>query len=172
MSIDKEVIEQVAKVVIKEMNKVQNKKANYHKDRRLRNTKLLVENHRLLSKHCEGINDDLEIYETLVYDPTQLELHALMKYKAKTKRMLNYFDSQLERYKEFCNKNGPMAERRYKILYAMYIDEHKKSADDIASFYSLDRSTVFRDVKKATEELSIFLFGLDSLNDLHATKMP
>lgn len=171
MSIDKETLNEVTKVVMKEMIKIQTKKTNHHKDRRLRNTKLLVENYRLLSKHCEGIDADLEIYETLVYDPTQLELHTLMKYKAKTKRMLNYFDSQLDRYKDFCSKTGPMAQRRYKVLYSMYIDEHKKSADDVASFYNLDRSTVFRDAKKATEELSIFLFGLDSLNDLNATNM-
>lgn len=172
MSIDKDTIEQITKTVIREMHKAQNKQNNQHKDRRLRNTKLLVENYRLLSKHCQGIDADIEVYETLVYDPTQLELHTLMKYKAKTKRMLNYFDSQLRNYKEFCEKTGPMAERRYKIMYAMYIDDQKKSADDIAAFYNMDRSTVFRYAKKATEELSIFLFGLDSLNDLNATNLP
>lgn len=172
MSLDKQTLEEITKTVLKEMHKHQTKQNNQQKDRRLRNTKLLVENYRLLSKHCEGIDAELEIYEELVYDPSQLNLHALMKYKAKTKKMLNYFDGMLSTYKDFCIKSGPMAERRYKMFYSLYIDEHKKSADDIAEYYNLDRSTVFRDAKKATEEMSIFLFGLDSLNDLHATNLP
>lgn len=172
MSLDKQTIEEITKTVLKEVRKQQDKQNHHHKDRRLRNTKILVENYRMLSKHCEGIGADLEIYEEYVFDPAQLELHTLMKYKAKTKKMLNYFDGMLSTYKEFCQKTGPMADRRFKIFYALYIDEDKKSADDVADFYNLDRSTVFRDAKKATQEMSIFLFGLDSLNDLHATNLP
>lgn len=172
MSLDKQTVQAITETVLKEVRKQQDRHSKQHKDRRLRNTKLLVENYRMLNKHCEGINADLKDYEEYTYDPDQIQLHTLMKYKVKTKKMLNYFDSMLRTYKEYCELTGPMAARRYKILYTLYIDDDKKSADDVAEFYNMDRSTVFRDAKKATEELSIFLFGLDSLNDLHATNLP
>lgn len=44
MSRDKDTLHEVTKVVMKEMIKMQTKKTNHHKDSRLRNTKLLVEN--------------------------------------------------------------------------------------------------------------------------------
>lgn len=172
MELDKQTVEEITKTVIKEMHKEQTKHTNRYRDRRLRNTKLLVENYRMLSKHCKGIDADLRIYEELVFDPEQLELHTLMKYKAKTKKMLIYLDSQLTAYREFCKATGPMAERRYKIMYAMFIEEQGRVKDDIATYYNVDRSTMFRDAKKAIEELSIFLFGLDSLYDLNATNLP
>lgn len=172
MKLDSDTIQLIAKTVYKELNKENQKKKNEHKDWRLRNTDLLLKNYRLLSKHCQDISQDLEIYESIVFDPEQLDLHALMKYKAKTKKMLNYFDSMLRVYREYCEKNGITAQRRFKIMYAMYIDQSNKSVDDLADYWNLDRSTVFRDIRKASEELSIFLFGVDSINDLNATNLP
>lgn len=172
MKLDSATIELITKAVYKELNKETVKKKVKHKDWRLRNTDLLLKNYRLLNKHCQDIIEDLETYESIVFDPEQLDLHALMKYKAKTKKMLNYFDSMLKVYKDYCNNNGVMAERRFKIMYEMYIDHNNKSVDDLADFWNMDRSTVFRDLKKASEELSVFLFGVDSINDLNATNLP
>lgn len=137
-----------------------------HKDWRLRNTKLLLKNYKLLDKHCSGIVDDLEDYENVIFDPEDLDLQTLMKYKARTKKMLNYFDSIWASYREYCKAQGGNVERRQKVIDKLYISGVGLRTIDVAVLYRVDESTIRRDEKKATDELSIFLFGIDSLEEL------
>ena len=167
VKLDKETLETIVQVVCKQIEKEKSKKES-HKDWRLRNTNLLLKNYRILSKHCEGIVPELEGYEDVIFDPSELDLKSLMAYKAKTKKMIDYFDEMFKSYQNFC-KDKPMAERRCRILRDLYITEYEKSGDDLADVLGIDRSTVFRDAKKASEELSVFLFGVESLGDLNAT---
>ncbi|MBS7578393.1 hypothetical protein HOY36_12785 [Enterococcus sp. MMGLQ5-2] len=156
-------IEIISETVLREHQKLKKIESKEQKDWRLRNTNLLLKNYRLLSKHCEEIT---EKEENGSFNPIYMDLETLMKYKTKTKVMIKYFDSVFTGYKEFCNNNGFIASRRYSILDSMYVSEYKKSADELADFYNIHRTVVFRDVKKATYELSIMLFGVDSIQDL------
>lgn len=91
-----------------------------------------------------------------------------MKYKARTKEMLDYFDLMFSSYNNYCRSNGDAAERRFDIIKSVYIEDgnFRKSKSEMASYYAIDFRTVDRDIKKATDELSIFLYGIDSLDDL------
>lgn len=136
------------------------------RDYRLRNTTLLLKNYHKLKVHCRAISNDVKDYEDMVYDPDELNLHTLMKYKARTAQMLNYFDSIFRAYGELSKRQGEASERRYRICRRMYIDEKNGTAGELAEYYNIDRSTVFRDVSKAIEDLSIMLWGIDSFDDL------
>jgi hypothetical protein len=136
---------------------------------KLRNTTLLLKKYQMLREHCEGVIPKLTEYENSIFDPEELNLETLMKYKARTKEMLDYFDLMFSSYCQYCHNQGPMAERRFNIIRQLYVFENSneyKSKNDLAAFYNVDSRTVDRDIKKASEELSIFLFGIDSLDDL------
>lgn len=159
-------IETITRTVAYRIDRANREKAKQHKDYRLRNTELLLKNYRMLRVHCNGIVEDLEVYEDAVYDPSDLDLNSLMKYKAKTAKMLDYFDSIFRAYGELSKYRDGM-HRRYQIVARMYVrNDCKQSANELASYFNIDRSTVTRDTKKAIDELSIMLFGIDSFDDL------
>lgn len=166
--ITKHQLEIIAEVVLKEHQKQKNKEKEPLKDWRLRNTQLLLKNYQMLEKHCEGIVEDLEDYEAVVFDPEELNLRALMKYKAKTKKMLDYFNATWGSYQSFCKNKGEATKRRCDVLYQLYISPKNLKKIDVAEKYNMDERTIRRDEKKAVEELSIFLFGIDSLSDLES----
>lgn len=161
-------LEIIAEAVLKEHQKQENKIKMSSKDWRLRNTQILLKNYLILEKHCEGIVEDLEEYEDIIFDPEELNLKALMKYKAKTKKMLDYFNSTWGSYQSFCKNQGEAARRRCDVLYQLYISPKNLKKIDVAEKYNMDERTIRRDEKKAVEELSIFLFGIDSLSDLES----
>ena len=165
-NLTKHQLEIIAEAVLREHQKQENKTSLSSKDWRLRNTRLLLKNYHLLEKHCEGIAEDLEDYGEVIFDPEELNLRALMKYKFKTKKMLDYFNTTWGSYQSFCKNKGEATKRRCDILYKLYISAADFKKVEIAELYGLDERTVRRDEKKAIEELSIFLFGIDSLADL------
>lgn len=166
MKLPKELMDVIVETVAMEQEKQKNEDKAKQRDYRLRNTSLLLKNYQKLKVHCQAITDDVKDYENMVYDPDELNLHTLMKYKARTAQMLNYFDSIFRAYGELSKRQGEAAERRYRICQRMYIDEQNGTAGDLADYYNIDRSTVFRDVNKSIEDLSIMLWGIDSFDDL------
>mgnify|MGYP001232349112 CR=1 FL=1 len=159
-------LEIIAVAVMKEQKKHEGKSQAVKKDWRLRNTKLLLRHYRWLQLHCEEIIEDLEEYEDVIFDPEELNLKALMKYKAKTKKMMDYFDATWGSYYSHSKNRGRMAQRRADVLYRLYISPDEMKKVELADLHYVDESTIRRDESKATHELSIFLFGIDSLNDL------
>lgn len=159
-------LEIIAEAVIKEQKKHERKQESSAKDWRLRNTKLLLRHYRWLEAHCDEIMEDLEAYEDIIFDPEELNLKALMKYKAKTKRMMSYFDATWGSYKQFCVDKGGANFRRYQVLEKLYILPEPMKKVELAELMNLDERTIRRDESKAIQELSVFLFGIDSLTDL------
>lgn len=159
-------LEIIAEAVLKQQKKQEKKTETAEKDWRLRNTKLLLRHYRWLILHCEELVEDLDEYEEILFEPEELNLKALMKYKAKTKKMMDYFDATWGSYYQHCKNQGAMAQRRADVLYKLYISKADFKKVEIAEIYGVDESTIRRDESKATKELSIFLFGIDSLNDL------
>lgn len=159
-------LEIIADAVLKSQKKLEKEKQKKKQDWKLRNTKLLLKNYRMLSKHCEEIVEQLEGYEGILFSSNELNLQTLMKYKAKTKKLMNYFNSTFSHYKDFCKSQGISGERKICALEKMYISNPKMSAEQIAEYYNVDKRTIHRDLKKGIDELTIFLFGVDSLEDL------
>lgn len=159
-------LEIIAEAVLKQQKKQEKQQELPSKDWRLRNTKLLLRHYRWLEAHCDEIVEDLEGYEDVIFDPEELNLKALMKYKAKTQRMMSYFDATWNSFYMHCKNRDAMARRRADVLYKLYISNANFKKVEIAEIYGVDESTIRRDESKATKELSIFLFGIDSLNDL------
>lgn len=159
-------LEIIAEAVLKQQKKQEKKTETAEKDWRLRNTRTLLRHYLWLQKHSEEIIEDLEDYEDIIFDPKELNLHALMKYKIKTKRMMDYFDATWGSYREYCKTKGGAVERRCEVIRKLYLQEPQMKKCEVADLYSLDERTVRRDEAKATQELAVFLFGIDTLADL------
>lgn len=165
-SLDAATVAEIVKVIKREYEKERQLFKKQKADWRFRNISLLLKNYRKLRAHCDNLDADITEYECATYDPYELELHTLMAQKAKTAKMLKYFECALDLYREQCQAEGDAAERRYKFIDAMYINPFKKSSTNLADYYNVDRSTVSRDIKKATDDLVVISFGIDSFDDL------
>lgn len=168
MQLPKELLELIVEEVIKVHIRQDEAKAKERKDWRLRNTELLLKNYRMLRSHCDGATEELNQYDN-VFEPHELEIHSLMQYKAKTARMLDFVDTQLKAYRSLCQASGEASDRRFKVVDRQYIDPAHigKSKKEIAEGLNIDQRTLYRDEKKAFEEISMYLFGFDSIQDLN-----
>lgn len=166
MKLSKDEIEKIANAVAKKIEKEKSQQEKQKRDWRLRNTKLLLKNYRMLEEHCEGVEAELSTYEEIVYDPEELNLHSLMKYKAKTSKMLIYFNDMVDAYGRYCEREGEAAKRRHGVINRLYVADKALMPNRVAELYNVNLRTIYKDVDKAIEELSVFLFGIDSIQDL------
>lgn len=139
--------------------------ARVKKDYRLRNTKLLVRKYRMLKKHCEVQEAPVdEEFDEDIFDAHNLTVDVLLKYKSRTQEMLKYFEAMFHAYQKYCADEGPLEKRRANIINYMYVAPNKLTIVDLAELHGVDDRTIRRDLDKAIEELSVFLFGIDGLD--------
>ncbi|WP_313627470.1 hypothetical protein [Enterococcus italicus] len=165
-NLTKHQLEIIADAVLKNHSRLEKDKKKEREDWKLRNTNLLLKNYRMLKKHCEGIIPTLSQFEETIFDPDELNLETLMKYKARTKEMIDYFDIMFSSYNQYCHNQGTSAERRFDVINKIYVTNPSFSKSQMAGIYDVDDRTIQRDIKRAGQELSVFLFGIDSLDDL------
>lgn len=150
------------------LEKEKQKQIKTKRDRRLRNIRLLLKNYRSFVKHAEKIKDELTTFDSktamdeLYEDDFALE--SIKRSKQRTLAMVQFMQRMLNVYRIMCEEsNNPEEKRRYQVIYAMYISDKKMTAEEIAKSHFIDRSTVFRDVNKACETLSVLIFGVDAI---------
>lgn len=146
-------------------------------DRRLHNTRLLLKNYRLLKRHTKGaiynasqakeraidILDGLDDYGM----NDTLYIESIKKSQERTLIILAHIDQMLELYKAYCYNGGNGEDvRRYGVIMATYIDEPKKSAQEIAGTFEIERRTVYKDITAAITPLTALIFGIDGLKML------
>ena len=158
-------LEVIAKTVLKERERQEKVAMKEKHDYRFRNTELLMKNYRKLSAHCDCLPEQMDIIHQeidLGMFEQELDLKEVVKSKQKTKMMMDYVDAMLAAYKRLGESSGIVAERRYKILYDMYLSPQHTKPQDLYERYNVERATFYRDLKKATEEFSVVLFGIDA----------
>lgn len=165
--INNEQIAAIAAVVLREQHRAKKKEG----DRRLRNTKMLLQNYRRLGRHIQIEPGDEEL--TLKYEAENgviIRFDELNKYHAKSRALLKYLDSILAAYKDECKQGDEADWRRYQVIDKLYLSTQRFSLSEIAIFYDKDRSTIDRDKRRGIDELSVMLYGMDALNDILAKK--
>lgn len=142
--------------------------------RRLHNTRLLLANYRNLKEHVSGAvykgramkESALDILDGL--DEHELEdnyyIDSIKQTQQRTLIILAHIDEMLNLYRISCEQSGKPEEiRRYRVLYATYIDPERKSAEEIASENHTQKRTYYSDLGKAMKPLSALLFGIDGV---------
>ena len=143
-------------------------------DRRLRNTRLLLKNYRSFKRHAQGaifsakqakenaidILDGLD--DGMLND--NLYVEGIKKSQQRTIIILNHVEEMLRYYRIACEQSGKDEEmRRYRVIMAMYIDDDKMTAQDIAEKENIEARTVYKDITNAIKPLSALIFGIDSI---------
>lgn len=74
---------------------------------------------------------------------------------------IQIIDKAMKLYKqETDNSTNEEAKRRYRELYAMYIDEEERSIREIAEIENISEKIVYRDLGIACKILSVYLLGM------------
>lgn len=163
-----------AKVALYTIDKEKKKAAKERRDRRLRNTKLLLRNYRMLKAHCESAVyeaarmdvsevDIIELIES-VFTNGEMYVESIKRSAERTYLIMSHVNKMLRIYEIYCSTSGAIEDRRrYDALYARYIAEESMTIAEIAEKENVDNSTVYRDINTAVEKLSALLFGIDGL---------
>lgn len=143
-------------------------------NRRLHNTRLLLANYRNLKDHVSGAifkgrqmkESALDILDGL--DDERLEdnyyIESIKQTQQRTLIILAHIDKMVELYRISCEQSGKPEEiRRYRILYAAYLDPVRKTPEEIARENCVEKRTYYSDIGKAMKPLSALIFGIDGV---------
>lgn len=165
---NQEIAKIAAEMALEFYKKEQERQNKLKRDRRLRNTKMLLRNYRKFRIHCE---EDVKEMEELkdpdsfeYLDVEELAIEAIIKNKERTAAMVRYIDQMIEVYRILSEKSRKPEElRRFKILYDLYISDQEKTVEELSECHNIDKRSVYRDCNKACEALSSLIFGVDGL---------
>lgn len=166
---------------LKQYDNMQKNKTKFRYDKRLRNTRLLLKNYRSFVEHCDNAkylvenpikkeieNDNLKVQ--LFDDFYNLQddayiVASILKSKEKTRIILDHINLCLDFFQAKAIKtNNQEMIRRYNVISDLYINETPMTYEEIAEIEHISQKTVNRDRKKAIEELSVLIFGIDGLD--------
>ncbi len=165
-------MEKVAAVAVKtalEFLEKENKDREKRKhDRRLRNIKLLLRNYRSFVNHCQDIKLDIQILndrlELEELDTDEFAIESIKRSKERTLVMVRFINQMMNVYKIMSEQSHqPEDYRRYQVVYGMYVSEDRLTVDDISAMHNISRRTVYVDIDKACETLSVLMFGIDGI---------
>lgn len=148
---------------------------NRIKDRRLRNTELLLRNYNMFKLSVENsvytvrqteeeqsANDILNIM--MDREGGEQVVESIKKSYVKTIIILKHIDTMLELYHIYCERScDELDQRRYEILIDRFITNPALSVKDIASKHNISKESVYSDLKVAKERVSALIFGIDGV---------
>lgn len=166
---------------LKQYDNIQKNKTKFRYDKRLRNTRLLLKNYRSFVEHCDNAKYLIEnpIKKEIEKDSLKVQLFddfynlqddayivsSILKSKEKTRIILDHINLCLDFFQAKALKtNNQEMIRRYNVISDLYIKENPMTYEEIAETEHISQKTVNRDRKKAIEELSVLIFGIDGLD--------
>ena len=162
--------EQAAKVTMETLEGQRKKAKKERRDWRLRNTRLLLDHLQRFRDHAtQSVFDVRKVLESAQNDPQgvysqqlssrqDVYLEGLAISAGRTEALVEQL------YRLQCEKGNAEKQRRFRVLKAYALEG--KDYQLIAEKESVSKSTVFRDIDLATEELSVMLFGADIFYDM------
>lgn len=163
---------ETAAETVREMEYAYSDKAKAFKDRRLRNTKLLLRNYRMLKKGCEEAvwnrevakraSEELDILMLMKGDD-RCVVDAIRQSSEKTAVILAHVDRMIEVYKSFCYAHGDREKRRYRAVQIVYLNVTKLKMSEAAAKLGVTLPTLYSDLAVAEESLASLIFGVDGL---------
>ncbi len=161
---------EIVELTVETYRKEAEKQREARKDRRLHNTKMLMEKYRGFVIHSqsavfeatqvdedEHFNDLLELMDS---GGRGFSVESVRESAARTRIMVQHIQRMLEFYEFCCNRSKkPEDARRLRVIKALYIDEDKKTPEELAKLECVDVRTIYRDNQAALNELSALLFG-------------
>lgn len=170
----REIIGMASHVAIEQYQKVVEQAKQNARDKRLHNTKLLMEKYRSFVIHSKTavhevvqVKDDFDLDELLEImgcgtGNKELAVVSVRESVARTRILVHHIDRMLDYFKYRCDHSSkPEDARRYRIIYYSYLTEEakQKTFQELAEDENVDVSTIYRDHKAALRQLSALIFG-------------
>lgn len=174
--------ETAVKAALDFLEEEKKKEQQTKRDRRLRNTKLLLRNYRSFVLHCKELKTELEqlegeqlegegektereeLEEIDLLDQEELAVEAIKRSKKRTLAMVKFIDKMLMVYRILSvSSNRPEEVRQYETIYRMYIAPERMTIEQIAECHHVATRTVHRDINEAVKTLSSLIFGVDGI---------
>ena len=144
------------------------------RDKRLRNTGLLLENYRMFKQSADNsifnsgqIEENAgDILESMmnIYDD-EVVIHSIYRSATRTAVMITHIDSMIELYRAYCyHQSGDYIDlRRVEVMYQTYIADKKRSIGELAIDYNVSANTIYGDLNEAKRRLGALIFGVDGV---------
>ena len=153
----KEISKEVAKEAVFEI-------LNKGKDRRFRNTKLLMLNYNKLKQHILNEKDEIKIiYDCMDEYDIRVEymwLESILKSKGKTVQMLKYVDEQLIYLENKYRENKQF--EKYQAFKMLIVEN--KTIIEIQKELGCGKNSPNNWSNEIIKELSVLLWGIDALD--------
>ncbi len=112
----------------------------------------------------EALKEAISALMQFGVDKREMDIVSNQKRVYRTRALMAHVDVMLEAYKVRCARALNQDEqRRYRVIYEMYIAHEPMAAADIAESENIGLTTVYDTVNKATNDLSILIFGVDGI---------
>lgn len=161
---------EIVELTVETYRKEAEKDRKARKDRRLHNTEMLMKKYRGFVVHSESavfeatqvdedehFNDLLELMDS---GGRGFSVESVRESAARTHIMVQHIKKMVDFYEFCCNRSKkPEDARRLRVVKALYIDEDKKTPEELAKMECVDVRTIYRDNQAALNELSALLFG-------------
>ena len=103
----------------------------------------------------------------------EFNLTSTNKNRIVTGMLLNHVDVQLENYKKECRKSKIQdIQRRYRVVERMFLQAEPVRAEDVAEEEQIDKSTVYRTLEKAYDDLAVLFFGIEGVKSIEVNRKP
>jgi uncharacterized protein (DUF433 family) len=164
-----------AREALKTFEQERKKEYNNRRDKRLRNTRLLLRNYHMLKEHAENSvfgrtqmkESALDILESMmsIYND-EVIIQSIKNSATRTAIIVSHIETMFGLYYSYCDKstNRELNLRRYNVIWNMYMAENTLSVKEIADTYNISKDSVYSDVRVGIERLTALIFGVDGLN--------
>lgn len=166
------ITETAAATAIEEYKKEAERDREERKDKRLYNTRLLMERYRGMKIYAEDavydaiqLDDDMEL-QTLIElmeskgDDGLLTVESIQARAVRTRIILTHINKMLSFYESECKSSGRREmERRWVVIEGIYISDIRRTIKEIANDFSVDERTIYRDINLAIQDLNALFFG-------------
>ncbi len=164
-----------AKVALDKWDKLMEKSRSERKDKRLRNTELLLRNYHMFKLSAENAVYTLEeieeeesanelFNEMLNRNSAEVMVDSIKKSVIKTVIILKHIDTMLELYQIYAERTGdPVQIRRYEILQDRFISNPALKVGEIAEKHHITKRQAYSDLNYAKEKVAALIFGIDSM---------
>lgn len=168
----KAITEAASLVAIEKYRQEEERAAAEKRDKRLYNTRLLMEKYRGMVEYSKSavynasqVDDDYDFLSLMDLmkdgsDNYTLTVHSIQERAATVAIIIHHVDRMLEFYEARCKRSGK-AEimRKYEVIRRLYLDENEITVQDLADEMYVDISTVYKYNRAAMIDLSALFFG-------------
>ena len=161
-------------------------------DKRLYNTKLLLEHYRLFKEHAENAVfeltrlDEAELTAIEIMDSMwqsagpgrgEIAIESIANSTLRTQIVIKHIDEMLGIYEAYCYRSGkPENERRWDVINTMFIlplpvgKSKTELYEELAAKHFTSTRQIQRDINDSIEKITALLFGIDGIQRLEKKK--